>query len=153
MKRALFIAAVLMLVVPVAAQAATLTVDRAQRAALAEAQERADQEKDGRRVAVGECARRGARRVICRVSWEYTEEFDRRERIDCTVRDQHLLARGREALGHRRAQVHREGVGAAHLGPESPGHGRAHRTGLQPVLPQGPAGLSLATSVEAGAST
>ncbi|MGI8596276.1 MAG: hypothetical protein ACR2LY_03210 [Thermoleophilaceae bacterium] len=87
MKRALFIVAVLMLVVPVAAQAATLTVDRAQRAALGEARERADQEKDGRGVAVGECARRGARRVICRVSWEYTEEFDRRERIDCTVRD------------------------------------------------------------------
>lgn len=87
MKRALFTAAVLMLVVPGAAQAATLTVDRAQRAALAEAQGRADQEKDGRRVAVGDCARRGTRRVICQVSWEYTEDFDRRERIDCTVRD------------------------------------------------------------------
>lgn len=88
MRRALFIAAVLLLVVPVTAQAATLTVDRAQRAALAEAQERADQEKDGRRVAVGDCARRAARRVVCQVSWEYTEDFDRREEIPCTVRDE-----------------------------------------------------------------
>lgn len=88
MRRALFIAAVLLLVVPMAAQAATLTVDRAQRAALAEAQERADQEEDGRGVAVGDCARRAARRVVCQVSWEYTEDFDRREQIPCTERDE-----------------------------------------------------------------
>jgi len=88
LRRALFIAAVLLLVVPMAAHAATLTVDSAQRAALAEAQERADQEKDGRGVAVGDCARRAVRRVICRVSWQYTEDFDRREVIPCTVRDE-----------------------------------------------------------------
>ena len=87
MRRALFIAGVLLLVVPVAASAATLTIDRAHKAALVETQERADQEKDGRNVAVGSCARRSVRRFVCQVSWEYTEEFDSREKVSCTERD------------------------------------------------------------------
>jgi hypothetical protein len=87
MRRALFIAAVLLLAAPAAADAAVLSVQRAERLALAEAKERATQEKDGGNVSVDRCTRRSVRTVSCKVSWRYVEEFDHRETVDCEQRD------------------------------------------------------------------
>lgn len=109
MRRALFIATVLSLVVPAAAHAATLSVDRAKQAARAEAQSRAKQERNGRNVEVGSCVRRGSRTVRCRVAWDYTERFDRRAEEDCTSRDE-ICSQPEESrwfseVRHCRAQV------------------------------------------------
>jgi hypothetical protein len=87
MRRALFIAAFLLLMAPVAADAAVLSVSRAERLARAEAQERASQEDNGGNVQVQGCSRRSVRTVLCKVAWEYYEEFDRRETVDCEQRD------------------------------------------------------------------
>lgn len=87
MRRAVVAAAVMLLLVPVVAEAATLTVPRAQQLARAEAQQRADQEQNGRSVEVGDCSRRSVRYVTCRVGWQYTEEFDGRQTVDCSQRD------------------------------------------------------------------
>ena len=83
MRRALLGATLLVLAVPGLAQAATLSVERAEQAALVEVQQKTAQENMGTAAQVGSCERRGARTVRCAVTWEYVERFDGREDVSC----------------------------------------------------------------------
>jgi hypothetical protein len=73
MKRALTIAAGLLVLVPSAAEARALSAASARSAAQREVSAQARQEPDGRAARVESCSRRSALRARCRVSFSYTE--------------------------------------------------------------------------------
>ncbi len=73
MRRALTIAAGLLVLVPSAAEARELTFAGARSAAQREVSSQARQETGGRGARVDSCTRRSALRARCRVSFSYTE--------------------------------------------------------------------------------